>query len=531
MRENSGTRSSRRRPSSAATLLRCSTSRKRRLMFRKQYLVDRLTTLVRTLAPTVEPLVSAEALIGQLSVLLPEPDDREIWLVLAVLRGTLPRPENVIEGRRRARLDGTAALLSHTVSSIESNRIFARFHHPVVDVMTGAVVVDVHHTARTGLATGIQRVVRQSIARWARDHEILLVGWDSTHEALVRLTPEQSRNAIAGDVPNAVEDRSRVIVPWNGTYILPELAVEDERTARISALAEFSGNRTGTIGFDCVPVTTAETASTGISAAFSRTLVAVSHMDRVATISAAAAVEYRGWRHMLGGIGVAGPDIQPILLPSQSEEVSTEALEKASRALLTDSLPLVVCVGSHEPRKNHLAVLHAAELLWRRGREFSLVFIGGNAWNSAEFEYRLEVLQGEGRPVQSFSSITDTLLWSAYRLARCTVFPSINEGYGLPIVESISVGTPTITSGFGSMREVASQGGALFVDPHSDYDIAAALERLVTDDALYDRLSAEALAAVGGTWDDYAERVWAYLVEGTEIDLAGKDWAQTVATG
>jgi glycosyltransferase involved in cell wall biosynthesis len=484
----------------------------------KQYLVDRLATLVRTLAPSVEPLGSVDALTGQLSVLLPAPTDREVWLVLAVLRGTLPRREDVVDGRRRARLDGTAGLLTHAASTIASNRVFARFHHPEVEVVVGAVVVDVHHTARTGLATGIQRVVRQSLVRWTRDHEILLAGWDSTHESLVMLTPEQSRNAVSGDVPDAAEDRSRVIVPWQGTYLLPELAVEDERTSRVSALAEFSGNRTGTIGFDCVPVTTAETASTGISAAFSRTLVAVSHMDRIATISEAAATEYSGWRHMLGSVGMQGPDIRPILLPSQPESVSDEELATAARSLVTGDLPLVVCVGSHEPRKNHLAVLQAAELLWRRGVRFSLVFIGGNAWSSAEFEYRLEVLEGQGRPVRSLSKITDALLWSAYRLARCTVFPSINEGYGLPIVESISVGTPVVTSGFGSMHEVSASGGALFVDPHDDHDIAAALERLLTDDELHARLSAEALAIDGGTWDEYAARVWSYLVEGEGVD-------------
>nr|WP_254071293.1 MULTISPECIES: glycosyltransferase [unclassified Rathayibacter] len=226
---------------------------------------------------------------------------------------------------------------------------------------------------------------------------------------------------------------------------------------------------------------------------------------------------------------MAGPDIRPILLPSQPEDVTEEELATAARSLVTDDLPLVVCVGSHEPRKNHLAVLHAAELLWRRGLEFSLVFIGGNAWNSAEFLYRLEVLEGFGRPVRSLSSITDALLWSAYRLAHCTIFPSINEGYGLPIVESLSVGTPVITSGFGSMLEVASEGGALFVDPHDDQDIAAALERLLTDTALHERLTAEALAIDGGTWDQYAARVWDYLVEGAEAP-EGVDATTDVST-
>ncbi len=44
------------------------------------------------------------------------------------------------------------------------------------------------------------------------------------------------------------------------------------------------------------------------------------------------------------------------------------------------SLPIVLAVGSHEPRKNHLAVLHAAELLWREGLLFTLTFVGGHSW-------------------------------------------------------------------------------------------------------------------------------------------------------
>ena len=47
-------------------------------------------------------------------------------------------------------------------------------------------------------------------------------------------------------------------------------------------------------------------------------------------------------------------------------------------------------MGSHEPRKNHLAVLHAAEVLWREGLPFSLVFVGGNSWNSGDFEAQVE---------------------------------------------------------------------------------------------------------------------------------------------
>ena len=134
---------------------------------------------------------------------------------------------------------------------------------------------------------------------------------------------------------------------------------------------------------------------------------------------------------------------------------------------------MVLCVGSHEPRKNHLAVLHAAELLWREGFAFSLVFIGGNAWRDDRFLEHVERLQDAGRPMVSVRALPDDLLWAAYDLAHCLVFPSLNEGFGLPIAESLASGTPVVTSEFGSMREIAGHGGGLLVDPRDDHAIAA----------------------------------------------------------
>ncbi|WNB86315.1 glycosyltransferase [Cellulomonas sp. ATA003] len=168
-------------------------------------------------------------------------------------------------------------------------------------------------------------------------------------------------------------------------------------------------------------------------------------------------------------------------------------------------------VGSHEPRKNHLAVLHAAELLWREGIEFSLSFIGGNSWGSDAFTARCAELQSAGRPLQTVSRLPDDVLWAAYRLARCTVFPSFNEGFGLPVAESLAVGTPAVTSSFGSMLELADDGGALTVDPHDDHALAAAIRTLVTDDRVHARLREQASQRSVRTWDMYARETWSAL--------------------
>jgi len=157
-------------------------------------------------------------------------------------------------------------------------------------------------------------------------------------------------------------------------------------------------------------------------------------------------------------------------------------------------------------------VLHAAELLWREGQLFSLSFIGGNSWNSETFTETLAGLQAIGRPVEAVSAASDDILWGGYRVARFTIFPSLNEGYGLPVAESLSCGTPVVTSNFGSMKEIADAGGgAVLVDPRNDHSIADGMRSLLIDDELHSRLSREARSRPLRTWDTYASETWELL--------------------
>lgn len=78
-------------------------------------------------------------------------------------------------------------------------------------------------------------------------------------------------------------------------------------------------------------------------------------------------------------------------------------------------------------------------------------------------------------------------LYSFYKQALAVVFPSINEGFGMPIIEAMSVGTPVITSNISSMAEAAGNA-ALLVDPHDAGDIARAMEQIYADTALREKL-------------------------------------------
>jgi glycosyltransferase involved in cell wall biosynthesis len=480
----------------------------------RRTLTQRLELVVTTLSSAPAPAGRA-ALVDRFEQLLAPADPSCVWLALSVLEGELATTVDVRRAVRGIRLDGVGAAFGASRGRALRSWVAGR-RRSEVRVLPGAVLVDVEHTARTDLATGIQRVARETAKRWVRDHAVTLVGWRPDHRSLRPLGAAEAHKALTGeDSSAAATDHDVVVVPWESTYLLPELSPERARNERIAALAQFARCRTGVIGFDCVPISTAETTALGVSEAFAGNLAAVRHMDRVSTISCAAAVEYGGWRTMLASVGADGPEIYADPLPAEVPDATAADLESARAQLVRPGVPMVLCVGTHEPRKNHLALLHAAELLWREGIEFTLVLVGGRSWNDWRFREALAAAQARNRPVETVTTMSDQVLWAAYRLARFLVFPSLNEGYGLPVAEALACGTPAVTSAYGSMAEIAADGGALLVDPRDDGSIAAAMRTLLTDDHAHRELAAAARARPARSWDDYARDVWTTLTSAT----------------
>lgn len=449
-------------------------------------------------------LRALEDQVGPIGPFLERGGTRGAWLVHATVRAELPVRHEVEATARDVAEEGAEAALARVVGLPRSRR--------VVRLLQDAVLVDVEHTCRTELATGIQRVARLTTRAWAASHDVTLVRWTDDHRALRVLRAEAAARLLGRPVApgEAGADEEAVVVPLGGTYLLPELAVERRRTDRIGALAACSGLRTGAIGFDCVPVTSAETTAPGMGGAFAGWLSAVREIDVLAAISRSAASEFDGWVQMVRESGLPGPQVVAVPLPVVPLDGPPAGEDEVRRHLAAGDEPLVLCVGSHEPRKNHLALLHAAELAWREGTRFRLVLVGGNAWRSEAFEERVAELVEDGRPLTSLRALDDRLLAGAYRAARAVVFPSLTEGFGLPVAEALAVGTPVLTAGYGSTAEVAT-AGALLVDPRDDTALHEALRRLLLDDDLRDRLVAESAALPHGSWQAYADALWRVL--------------------
>jgi glycosyltransferase involved in cell wall biosynthesis len=447
--------------------------------------------------------LSGDRLIDSVIRAVGHPDPSVVYLLISCLTRTIPTAAEIADFARRWRIQGLGEPLRDLYKP-KKLRSRAR-----VRVEAGTIV-DVTDTGRSTFTTGIQRVARETLTRWARDRDLVLVSWEVGNLRLLDSSDEEVGRVVLDKGLHARIRRfsTEVVVPFGATFVLPEIAVDGHRAENIRTISRFSRSTATAIGFDCIPITTAETSGPGMPGAFSKYLSTLAQFDAVATISSAATTEYLGWKGMLAGAGLAGPEVREVALPAQVEAVSEETVAATRDQLGLGDEAVVLAVGSHEPRKNHLNLLLAAEMNWRAGREFTLVMVGGNAWGDHEFKHFASVLRRRGRRVITLSGVDDDVVWSLYRIARLSVFCSVNEGFGLPVVESLASGTPVITSDFGSMRELGEGHGALVVNPHVADDIAAALSTLLDNDEELARLEAETALLPRPTWDDYAAAVW-----------------------
>jgi glycosyltransferase involved in cell wall biosynthesis len=159
-----------------------------------------------------------------------------------------------------------------------------------------------------------------------------------------------------------------------------------------------------------------------------------------------------------------------------------------------------------------LALLEACELLWQRGLKFELHLIGlAQRQTGAAALALIEKLQRAGRPLRYEGAVTDEAREEAYAAASFTVYPSLAEGFGLPVAESLMRGKPCICSSQGALGEIAAGGGCLTVlEPSRDALAAAGAELLQNPDRL-SALSAAARARVFDSPADHARRLLAWM--------------------
>jgi len=372
------------------------------------------------------------------------------------------------------------------------------------------VFVDATATARTLHHTGVQRIVREMLAGGEeRPEEWQPVVWCRNRFRLPSMLERRRlENVFAPGI-----HRLRRIGEWVDEFfpgrpvsipaaaadsflLVPEIP-DPDRVRALGELLAMPGRRIRVVGFchDVFswshPEWTAESRREG----FADFLRLLCRMDRVVCPSGQTASEWLRFRREEGLEGPV-PEVRPWPAP-----VSGPVADSPD-----SGRPLVLCVGTLERRKNHARLLDAAESLWAEGVDFEMFLVGRKrAAGEDALVRRIKALRASGRPVRWRARTADSALDELYGRAAFTVFPSLGEGFGLPVAESLARGRPCVCSGEGAVGEIAAGGGCRAVRVESAEDLAAGMGELLRNPDLRNRLAREAIGRQWSSWPKWLE--------------------------
>lgn len=385
--------------------------------------------------------------------------------------------------------------------------------------MPPPVLIDLTHTSHTAARTGVQRVARglwRSLGAAARPITFdpyqgawrPLQPWEL--RTLAEEMPSEKRKArwpLSARLRGWLHQRS-VAAAWADSaagLIVPELFGERVGRALPALFQRLSGPKVA-LFHDATALRLPEFAAPKTVARLPGYLTDLLNFDGVAAVSASARselIDYWKW------LGVASPP--PVEAIPLGIDLPNEAAGRRSHMAsgTTDLVPepQILCVSTIEGRKNHIALLDACESLWKDGLRFRLRLVGArHATGKAALE-RIAVLRGAGRPLAHDGAADEAALEHAYAAAAFTVYPSLAEGFGLPVAESLARGIPCVCSRHGAVGEIAAGGGCLTVEYTDATSLREAIARLLQDPAELSSLAGVASRRRFKTTADHAREL------------------------
>ena len=305
------------------------------------------------------------------------------------------------------------------------------------------------------------------------------------------------RQRLAGRVRRLLT-QPNPLPPASG-LIVPELFSPNVAAHLPEIFATVRGPRVA-IFYDGIPLKFPELTPPGTVARFPSYLRELLLFDGVAAISEDSAASLRDYWKWLGIINP--PPVQALPLGV----APLEASENLATANSPAAPPRLLCVCTVEGRKNHLALLEACEVLWREELRFELQLIGMARPDTAGAALtRISELQRAGRPLIYSGAVPAAELDAAYRRCNFTVYPSLIEGFGMPVIESVQHGKPCICSGRGALGESAHDGGCVPLESVDSVSLANAIRHLLQNPAELARLATAARQRKFRSWRVYAE--------------------------
>jgi glycosyltransferase involved in cell wall biosynthesis len=350
--------------------------------------------------------------------------------------------------------------------------------------------------------TGVQRVTRLLSAALERQGvDVVPVKWDEEGCRMVHLSEEEGVNLARWNGPRARPPQPLPQSSAGEWLLLPEITVPLVPPAsNVAQLGRSLGMRTAALFYDLIPEKMPEVYPPGALAnmrTFWKTFGSIDLALPISWTSAADLLRYMTEQ------GMRLPTIIPCPLAG---DIGATPRATHSRAGLGPGEPLrLLAVGTWEPRKNYPRLLRAlAVARARAGRPIVLTIVGRRAGYD---ELDADILRAAESLADLRDHVSDDELLALYQAADATVFASWEEGFGLPVVESLWHGRPCLCHSGSAMAEVAAGGGVLAADMLDEAAITQGLLRLADEPEVLAKLGAKAVTRPIRTWDEYAEDV------------------------
>lgn len=377
------------------------------------------------------------------------------------------------------------------------------------------ILVYVTETLRSEFPSGIQRVVKKIATHLPEFAEVQFVTWDYAAGRLGYLDARALDKLFGGHRwPHGVAPSPyahRVNFRFGDTLpaerpvwlFMPEISYHSrlgtEVMTRIISMCRGYGVQTAAVFYDLIPLR--HPLYQDLAARHSCYVTQLARCDRLFAISHFARqtlVEH--FTSALAGSEALSADLASRVLAAPLGEADHDipAPSRANPGLRND----ILLIGTVEPRKGQLRVLESFNKLPPILRERVRIHVVGALHPSIDAQFRSLVASSRG--VHYHGYMDDARMRELLDRARFTIFASEDEGFGLPIAESLARGVPCLTANFGAMAEVARGGGCFTVDVRSSRELVGAIARLVRDDALIGRLRREIAGRSLRTWREYA---------------------------
>lgn len=388
------------------------------------------------------------------------------------------------------------------------------------------VLLFCQHTASAKVRSGVQRVVIELARELTRHARVDFVKWDDLDGQLrlmdrrdlrgllgVETSPNPACHRTAARFGDLFEGDSR---PW---LLFPEIPSHlpdgNEKFSRIVSQCREYGIRVAAIFYDLIPVR--EVAYAAGRPSHLKYMAELVRCDMIIPISKFAADDLISYYKDDAGLTAAELEhlrsvVRPITLgESRRGEPWANASSRSSNG--HDEAPHLMMVGTVEPRKQQtrlLRILNEGCDQFPVLRRLQVDIFGSLHPDSSD---ALWAEAGRNPNIRFHHYAPEEVIETAYERASFTAFPSLNEGYGLPIVESLRRGVPCLTADFGAMLEVAHGGGCVTVDVRDDGAILRGLVELASDAALRRRLREQIESRPRRSWIDYAADIAALLTQ------------------